>query len=75
MQILKEEIKATRNYKIRSNIRENPVAEFEVIGFMAEAEEFNELKLKSTESEPMRNLTMTITKGKKKTKNLQIQLK
>lgn len=75
MQILKEEIKATRNYKIRANIHENPAAEFEVIGFMAEAEEFKELKLKSTESEPMRNLTMQITQGKKKTKNLQIQLK
>ena len=42
---------------------------------MAEDIEFKELKLKDSDSEPIRNLTMKITHGKKQTKQLQIQLK
>ena len=72
VQILKEEIKATRNYKIRANIQQNPAAEFDIIGFMAEDAEFKELKLKDTESEPIRNLTMKFRKGKKTSEQLMI---
>jgi hypothetical protein len=63
VQLLKEINKGTRNYKIRANIFESSVAEFDIIGFVAEAKEFGELGLKDEEFSPISNLTIRYSDG------------